>query len=193
MSRAAGSGLVYLMGASGCGKDTLLRLARARLSGSDRIAIAQRVITRPGGADEPSLEVTGPQFAQMSQAGRFAMQWGSHGLLYGIGIEIDERLARGQVVIVNGSRRYLPQALARYPALSAVEIHVDPAVLAQRLAARGRETPEQIAQRLAQAVLPGDPEVPAPGVLHKLPNNAAPEAAAQGLLDIAHALLALVQ
>lgn len=187
---AAGRGLIYLMGASGSGKDTLLRLVRERLSDADRISIAQRIITRPGSADEPSVEVTAEAFRQMSEAGRFAMQWSSHGLHYGIGVEIDERLSRGQAVIVNGSRRYLVRALARYPAMSVVEIYVDRAVLARRLAARGRETPEQIARRLEQAVLPDDPHVPPPGVLHKLANNAAPEIAAENLLDIARKLLA---
>lgn len=184
-----GAGLVYLMGASGSGKDTLLNLVRTRLDGSDRIVIAQRVITRPGSAHEASLEVTEAQFELMRQAGRFAMHWGSHGLRYGIGIDIDERLARGQVVIVNGSRRYLPQALARYPGMSAVQLHVDRNVLAQRLSARGRETPEQISRRLAQAAPDGELRVPPPGALHRLDNDAAPEAAAQGLLDIARALL----
>lgn len=184
-----GAGLIYLMGASGSGKDTLLRLVRARLSGPDRISVAQRIITRPASADEPSLEATEAQFEQMSRAGDFAMQWRSHGLRYGIGIDIDERLSRGQVVIVNGSRRYLAQALSRYPGMSVVEVHVDRDVLAQRLQARGRETPEQISRRLAQAVLEEDAHVPPPGVLHRLANNAAPDAAAQSLLDIARGLL----
>ncbi|WP_019938702.1 phosphonate metabolism protein/1,5-bisphosphokinase (PRPP-forming) PhnN [Bordetella sp. FB-8] len=184
-----GAGLVYLMGASGSGKDTLLSLAQTRLTGADRIAVARRVITRPGSVHEASLEVTEAQFEQMNQAGRFAMQWSSHGLRYGIGVEIDAWLAQGQVVIVNGSRGYLPQALARYPAISAVQIHVDRNVLAQRLASRGRETPEQISRRLAQAVPDGELNVPPPGTLHGLDNNAAPDAAAQRLLDIAHALL----
>ena len=185
---AAGAGLVYLTGASGSGKDTLLRLLRSRLSDSDRITIARRVITRPSSADEPSLEVTAAQFEQMRQAGGFAMHWSSHGLRYGIGVEIDEDLSLGQVVIVNGSRRYLPQALARYPGMSVVQIHVDRDVLARRLAARGRETPEQIAQRLAQAVLDDDLRAPLPGALHRLGNNAAPDLAAQNLLDIARSL-----
>lgn len=187
---AAGAGLVYLMGASGSGKDTLLRLARARLSESDRIAVARRVITRPSSADEPSLEVSAAQFEQMRLAGGFAMHWSSHGLRYGIGVEIDQDLSRGKVVIVNGSRRYLPQALARYPGMSVVEIRVDRELLARRLAARGRETPEQIGRRLAQAALDDEPKVPPPGALHRLANDAAPDAAAQGLLDIARALLA---
>ena len=187
---AFGAGLIYLMGASGSGKDTLLRCVRARLSDSDRIAVARRIITRPSSADEPSLEATEAQFEQMSQAGNFAMQWSSHGLRYGISVEIDESLSQGQVVIVNGSRRYLPRALARYPGMSVVEIHVDHGVLAQRLAARGRETSEQISRRLAQAVLDDAPDVPPPGVLYRLANNAAPDVAAQGLLDIARGLLA---
>ena len=53
---AAGARLVYLMGASGSGKDTLLRLARASLPDSDCIKVARRIITRPGSADEPNLD-----------------------------------------------------------------------------------------------------------------------------------------
>ena len=59
-------------------------------------------------------------------AGGFALRWSSHGLRYGIGVEMDAWLAGGAAVIVNGSRAHLPQAHARYPALTAVEIRVDP-------------------------------------------------------------------
>lgn len=64
---------------------------------------------------------------------------------------MDAWLAGGAAVIVNGSRAHLPQAHARYPALTAVEIRVDPALLTHRLAGRGRESEADIAQRLARA------------------------------------------
>jgi ribose 1,5-bisphosphokinase len=187
--RDGGERLVYLMGASGSGKDTLLRLLRSSVGESDRIWIAPRTITRPSSADEASIEVSEPEFERLSQAGQFAMQWHSHGLHYGIGIELDDRLARGWAVVVNGSRRYLPEASTRYPAMTAVEITVDPAVLAGRLAARGRETAGQIAERLASAVLQDDPSLPPTARLVRLENNAAPELAAGALLEIAKGLL----
>ena len=51
----------------------------------------------------------------MRHAGQFALHWQSHGLHYGIGIEIDGWLAQGHAVVVNGSRGYLKSALLRLP------------------------------------------------------------------------------
>ncbi|MDH3282047.1 MAG: phosphonate metabolism protein/1,5-bisphosphokinase (PRPP-forming) PhnN, partial [Gammaproteobacteria bacterium] len=77
--------------------------------------------------------------------------WNSHGCRYGIGIEIDQWLARGLNVVVNGSRAYLHQARASYPRLLAVKITVSDAVLEQRLNNRGRETTTDIRTRLKRA------------------------------------------
>lgn len=68
-----------------------------------------------------------------------------------------------------------------------MEITVDPARLAQRLAARGRESPEQISQRLLRAAQ--DFPVPDGCRLLRVANNGAPEAAAAELLDIARGRL----
>ena len=119
--------------------------------------------------------------------GGFALRWSSHGLRYGIGVEMDAWLAGGAAVIVNGSRAHLPQAHARYPALTAVEIRVDPALLARRLAGRGRESEADIAQRLARAAQ----EFPVPEGcrLIRLDNNEAPDVAAAALLDQVRSVL----
>jgi ribose 1,5-bisphosphokinase len=63
-----------------------------------------------------------------------------------------EPLRRGDWVLVNGSRAYLPQALQQFPELVAVHITASPGVLRQRLAARGRETAQQIEARVQRAV-----------------------------------------
>ena len=115
--------------------------------------------------------------------GCFALHWHSHGLHYGIGIEIDAWMQGGKTVIVNGSRAHLAAAHARYPRLRAVEVAVDGDVLARRLAARGRETPEQIAERLRRAGLAYD--WPPSLARIRLDNNGAPETAAGSLLALA--------
>lgn len=180
-----GGGLVYLMGASGSGKDTLLRNVAARLRDDDAILIAHRYITRAGGADEASLELSREEFDRRAALGCFALHWQGHGLHYGIGIEIDAWMRQGRAVIVNGSRAHLVAATARYPVLCAVEVRVAPEVLAQRLAQRGREGPQEIAARLARAARAY--AVPDGLAVIQLDNSGPIEVAAQALLDLARA------
>ena len=180
---ADGARLIYLMGASGSGKDTLLRLLRAELRGDEPVLVAHRYITRDSGDTEDALRLTEDEFARRAALGCFALRWASHGLQYGVGIEIDAWLSCGAAVIINGSRAHLEQAHTRYPALTAVEVTVDPGQLVRRLAGRGRESAEQIAQRLARAMQAFP--VPQQCRLLRVSNDAAPETAAAALLNIA--------
>ncbi|WP_454675096.1 phosphonate metabolism protein/1,5-bisphosphokinase (PRPP-forming) PhnN [Achromobacter pestifer] len=185
---ADGARLIYLMGASGSGKDTLLRLLRTHLQDDEPVLVAHRYITRDSGDTEDALRLSPEEFTRRAALGCFALQWASHGLHYGIGVEIDTWLTYGAAVIVNGSRAHLEQAHARYPTLTAVEITVEPALLARRLAGRGRETAEQIGLRLARATQAFP--VPSACQLMRVGNNDAPESAAAALLGIAREKLA---
>jgi ribose 1,5-bisphosphokinase len=143
--------LIYLMGPSGSGKDSLLNAARERLAARGCV-IARRVITRSAEAvGEEAVGVSPAEFDQQEAAGAFALSWRANGLAYGIPRQIDDWLAAGQDVLVNGSRGYLPEARARYPELQAILLQVDEAALRQRLQARGRESAEQIEARLARS------------------------------------------
>ena len=143
--------LIYLMGPSGSGKDSLLNAARERL-GARNCVIARRVITRSAEAvGEDAIGVSPAEFDQQEAAGAFALSWRANGLAYGIPRQIDDWLAAGQDVLVNGSRGYLPEARERYPELLAILLQVDEAALRQRLHARGRESSEQIEARLARS------------------------------------------
>lgn len=184
---ADGTRLIYLMGPSGSGKDTMLRLLRAELRGDEPVLVAHRYITRDSGGTEDALRLTEDEFGRRAALGCFALRWTSHGLQYGIGIEIDAWLSCGAAVIVNGSRAHLEEAHSRYPALTVVEVTVDPALLARRLAGRGRESTEQIALRLARATQAFP--VPRQCRLLRVCNDAAPETAAAVLLDIARGKL----
>lgn len=142
--------LFYLIGASGCGKDTLLDYCRAHLRPDDGVHIARRCITRPamtGG--EVHIALTVAEFEQRRSAGCFALHWQANGLCYGIDREIDEWLGRGWHVLVNGSRGHLEHATQRYAQrLIPVEVRVAAATLRARLLARARENPAQIQARL---------------------------------------------
>ncbi|KKX58585.1 MULTISPECIES: phosphonate metabolism protein/1,5-bisphosphokinase (PRPP-forming) PhnN [Pseudomonas] len=142
--------LIYLIGPSGSGKDSLLDAARERLA-ERGCRIVRRVITRSAEAvGEAALGVSAQQFAGMEAQGAFALSWHANGLSYGIPREIDDWLAAGQDVLVNGSRGHLHNTRERYPDMLAVLLTVNPAVLRQRLLARGRESVAEIDQRLAR-------------------------------------------
>jgi ribose 1,5-bisphosphokinase len=142
--------LIYLIGPSGSGKDSLLDVAWERLV-SHGCRVVRRVITRSAEAvGEAAQAVSVDEFAVLQAQGAFALSWQANGLFYGIPKEIDEWLAAGQDVLVNGSRGYLPQARERYPDLLALLLTVDQAVLRQRLLARGRESLPEIEARLAR-------------------------------------------
>ena len=174
--------LVAVVGPSGAGKDTLMAGARARLGPDGRFRFVRRSVTRPasaGGEDHEPLDRDA--FLQRRNAGGFALWWEAHGLLYGIPADIEPDLAAGRCVVANLSRGALAEADARYPPLLVLEITAPPAVLAARLAARGREDPGTIAARLAR-------EAPLPPSLRvrRVVNDGPPEA---GAAQVAAALL----
>jgi ribose 1,5-bisphosphokinase len=196
-----GGRLIYLMGPSGSGKDSLLNAVRERLTdegvlnvASEDQAIAQRstsvcriarrVITRSAEAvGEDAVAVALAEFEQVEAAGAFALSWRANGLAYGIPRQIDDWLAAGENVLVNGSRAYLSQARQRYPDLVAVLLRVDGAVLRERLLARGREAPAQIEERLARNAL-FDEAVTDLDDMHVLDNSSHFERAVDKLLAL---------
>lgn len=167
--------LLYVMGPSGSGKDSLTARVRRNLSGSYArtwnaavdsrrglrpVFFARRHITRPADAGgERHYPLTREEFQLRKNGNEFALSWESHGLCYGVGRDIDSRLADGALVVANGSREYLPEALKKYPTLVPVLISVRPEVLRVRLEKRGRENAEDIEKRLAGATV-SPPDIP---------------------------------
>ncbi len=148
-----GSGkLIYVVGPSGAGKDALLDHARAHLPPNVKVKFARRWITRPADAGgEAHRSLTMPEFEEKVRSGAFAMHWRAHGNGYGIDAEIRDWLRDGATVVVSGSREHLHQARKDFPDLHVIEVKVDAGVLRERLLRRGRETAEQIDERLARA------------------------------------------
>ncbi len=143
--------LIYVMGASGAGKDSLLDALRNTLPSG--LLVAHRYITRPAHAGaENHVALSLDEFKQRKSHQLFALDWQAHQIHYALGIEIDFWMQQGLSVVVNGSRAHLAEAQARYgDNLLAVCLHVSGEVLAERLKTRGREAPEEIQQRLRRA------------------------------------------
>jgi ribose 1,5-bisphosphokinase len=177
-----GRRLIYVVGPSGAGKDTLLRHWLAMLPDPSPVQLARRTITRPaapGSAAEQHEAVSDAQMSQLLAEGAFALHWRANGLRYGVRHHHLAALARGNWQVVNGSRGHLPALLCVAPLAQVVLVTADPGVLAARLAARGREAPGQIEQRLRRAAeLAG--HLPAALVIR---NEGCVEAAAKRLHD----------
>lgn len=147
--------LVLVVGPSGAGKDTLMAAAKAELADDPGFVFARRMITRDAVAeleDHDSIDEAG--FEAAKARGDFALTWEAHGLHYGVPASIDRDIAEGRTVVMNGSRRMIGDAQARYPRSLVALIVADPAVRAKRLAGRGRETEAEIAARLAHEGAP---------------------------------------
>ena len=135
-----------VVGPSGAGKDTLIAGA---LAVRPDLRLVRRVITRPseaGGEDFEGASV--PDFLLRRDRGEFALHWQAHGLHYGIP---KAQLAGPGDVIFNGSRAALPEAVRALPGLRVILVTAPDAVLADRLAARGREEAADIRARLNRA------------------------------------------
>ncbi len=142
-----GGRLIYLMGPSGSGKDTVLQ-GLSRLLGP-QCYLAPRLVTRQQtDTERGAISVSEAEFMRLERRGALAMAWRANGLCYGVPSEINLRLAAGKDVLLNGSREYLPEARKRYPGLVPVLLKVDAATLRRRLLCRGRETQEQIGRRM---------------------------------------------
>jgi phosphonate metabolism protein PhnN/1,5-bisphosphokinase (PRPP-forming) len=137
--------LICVVGPSGAGKDTLLDAARIALADDPRFHFVRRVITRPAAAGGEAHEaVTKAQFAKRD----FALQWQAHGLSYGIPAAAINDIP---ISVASISRTVIADAASRFP-LRVIEVTAPPEILAERLASRRRESPADIAERLARSV-----------------------------------------
>ena len=147
---------IAVVGPSGVGKDTLIDAAlEARLD----IVRARRVITRePSPETEDFESVSDAAFEGMLLAGAMALSWDAHGLSYGIPAAVRDDLDAGLHVIANLSRRVWPEAKLRFTLKQLIWVTAPEAVLAGRLAARGREDAADIEARLRRQTDAPPPE-----------------------------------
>lgn len=150
---ATGPGrLVLVVGPSGAGKDTLLRLAQAACADDHDIVFPRRVVTRASSADEDNIALSPDEFARARDHGDFAVHWDAHGHSYALPLEINDDIRAGRVVVANVSRTVIAALRGTYANVVVVAITAPPDVLAQRLAARARHSDGNIADRLARSV-----------------------------------------
>jgi ribose 1,5-bisphosphokinase len=144
--------LVLVVGPSGAGKDTLLRLAQAACAHDATIEFPRRIVTREASAAEDNLVATAESFAATLAAGGFALHWDAHGHRYGLPRAIDAALGAGRTVVVNVSRTVVGLARHSYAAVTVVMITAPAEILAERLAARGRASDGAAQARIGRSI-----------------------------------------
>ena len=175
--------LFYIIGASGSGKDSLIRYARNHIAADALVVFTHRYITRPAEAGgENHIALDEKEFFARKDMGCFAMSWYTNATYYGIGIEINQWLAKGLSVVVNGPHAYLQQAAQQYHELRPVLISVELDNLRQRLEQRGRENKDEIERRLQQAQKL-ELDLPRSGLI-KIENNGLLKEAGKQLIQI---------
>ena len=146
-------GVIYMVGPSGVGKDSLLNWLRQRVQQMAQrppLHFAQRTITRSHeSSNEEHEAVDGDAFARLHAQGVFALQWDAHGLRYGV--RHTQLVQAGAWVLVNGSRAYAEQARALVPGLVVLHVSAPQAALRARLSGRGREDAGQMQARMLRA------------------------------------------
>ena len=145
--------IIFVVGPSGVGKDSLLNWLRGHVRGlplPPALYFARRTVTRSSGnSNEDHEAVTVDEFSALQQAGAFALNWQAHGLHYGV--RHAEIQGRGGWVMVNGSRAYVDQARALFEGLTVLHVSAPEAAVRARLTARQRETPAEVEARIQRS------------------------------------------
>jgi ribose 1,5-bisphosphokinase len=145
--------LLVIVGASGAGKDSVLRGWLASLPPGLAPHHARRTITRDAGdASEDHETIDDAGFHAACEADAFAFAWHAHGLYYGVRWSELAPLARGQWVVMNGSRGHLHELRAAAPQAQVIEIVAPDRLRRDRLSRRGREAASHVQDRLAREV-----------------------------------------
>ncbi len=153
--------LIYVIGPSGAGKDSLLNSLRQEMADMTALTdtgtpsplyFAKRTITRSHDQSNENHEaVDSSHFESLVNSNAFAMHWFANGLHYGIRHQELAPMSESTWVMVNGSRAYLEEAKRRFPELTVLYITAPIEVLRTRLLSRGRENEHAVEARLSRS------------------------------------------
>lgn len=144
--------LVFVVGRSGSGKDSIMREVVGTLLSKDiPVNILQRVITRPPDKTEESLYLPEEEFFLRKSKKEYALSWFIYNNWYGCPlIPLEESLQRGDIVLVNVSRSILHEARKKYPQSKIVLIVAQDKIAENRIKNRGREDSNRLTERFTR-------------------------------------------
>ncbi len=134
--------IILVVGASGVGKDTLLKFARKKMK--KEVNFVRRYITRKPDKSEKNFFIDSSAFKVLKDNNFFVASWSAHENLYGIA----KSSIKDGVNVISISRKEIEHFESIYDDVSTINITVPKNVLKGRLISRGRETKEEIKKRL---------------------------------------------
>lgn len=135
--------IILIVGASGVGKDTLLKHAKTKINAN----FVKRHITRIPDSHEDNYYINDDDFYQLRNDNYFIASWSAHNNLYGIAKnQIQEGLN-----IVSISRSAICDFERHYEDVTTIEITLSKEHLYQRLKNRNREDEEAIQERISRS------------------------------------------
>jgi ribose 1,5-bisphosphokinase len=135
--------ILLIVGASGVGKDTLLRAIKGEIEAN----FLQRYINRAPSKDEQNYYVDSSAFALLQEHNFFISSWAAHENRYGIAkSHIKEGLN-----IISISRGAVADFERVYHNVVTIEVTIPKETLYKRLKSRGRESEEQIQKRIERS------------------------------------------
>lgn len=139
--------IIAIVGASGVGKDTLLKLAKMYLDES--FLFVQRYITRVADENEDNLYINEDKFLTFEKNDFFLSTWMAHNNLYGIAKKsLDEK----KINIISISRTKVEDFAKIFQNLVVVHISLSHEMLLERLEKRARESKVEIEKRLQRTI-----------------------------------------
>jgi len=136
--------IVLIVGPSGVGKDTLLKLAKKRLKDVDGFNFVKRYITRKPDKNEKNYYLRFAAFNILKESCYFVSHWKAHNNEYGIA---KESIKKG-VNIISISRGSIHDFENEYDSVTTIYVTIPKTLLLNRLRLRGRETEAEIMNRL---------------------------------------------
>lgn len=133
----------------------MLEGAAAALAACETVVFARRIVTRTRHAGEAHDTIDAQRFMALTRVegdAPFALYWSAHGLGYAIPDDMIRDIEAGRTVVTNVSRTVIAQARQRFSNVRVVLVDAPLGVRRQRILSRGRETGEQIDDRLARRV-----------------------------------------
>jgi len=131
--------LFLIVGPSGSGKDTMIERAAKRVQELNKV---KRVITRENNEFEDFESISESEFNNQE----FFISWTAHGNKYGI-----PKLGQGNYII-NVSRKMVNKIRSLHPKTHVIELTARPEVLLERQMRRGRDSKEEIMERLKRII-----------------------------------------